>query len=312
MVKQLPGIVEPDDGDGHRTGRRGVVRYLHDEASPSAPRMLLGRALRDWREERGLKQQEVARRLGFSPSKLSRTESGHHEIKEQDLHRLLAIYEITAPQEQQALIDLARIAGQPTWWHPWSAVAQRYLQTVVSFEDLAVRIRSFDVLYLHGLLQTKAYAQALIERGRGTRDTHLQLVNLRSERHTRFATAKHKKMICVIHEGVLRHPVGTREVMAEQIDHLITLSQDDNRFQIRLAEFDCTDMPIELGATTIFDFKGRVPKIAYAESLDGGLFIQDETMVDNREKAFDKLLVRSLEPEATRLKLQQLATDHYR
>ncbi|MYS40162.1 helix-turn-helix domain-containing protein [Streptomyces sp. SID5998] len=311
MVKQLAGIAEPDDGDGHKTGRRGVVRYLQDEAAPSAPRMLLGHALRDRREARGLMQQEVARRLGFSSSKLSRTESGHHAIKEEDLSRLLDLYEIASPQEQQALLDLAWVASQPTWWHPWSAVAQQYLQTVVSFEDLAVRIRSFDVLYLHGLLQTKAYAQALIERGRGTRTTHQQLVALRRERHTRFTAAKNKKMVCVIHEGVLRHPVGTPQIMAEQIDHLITLSRTDDRFLIRLAEFDRFNLPIELGATTIFDFADRVPKIAYAESLDGGLFIQDERLLDDREKAFDVLRANSLEPEATRLKLQQIAAEHY-
>ncbi|QFR98125.1 helix-turn-helix domain-containing protein [Streptomyces tsukubensis] len=281
------------------------MRYLQDEAAPSAPRMLLGNALRHRRDAIPLTQEEVARQLGCSPSKVSRRESGHHHLKERDLPQLFAVYRIEDPEDQRVLHGLVEVANQATWWQPWATVAQQYLQAVVSFEDMAQRIRSYDCHYLHGLLQTPAYARALIERGRGSRDTHDALVELRKERQARFTAAADKLLICVVHEGALRNPVGSKEIMYEQLDHLIELSRD-RRHQIRMAEWGRFDMPVELGTTTIFDFEGLAPKIAYAEAIDGGLIVQDEDLVDRREKAFDALRVRSLAPDATRHRLQHL------
>ncbi|WP_079187995.1 helix-turn-helix domain-containing protein [Streptomyces acidiscabies] len=142
MVQQVAGADEPGDGGGQKSSRR--VRYLQDEAAPSAPRMVLGDALCKQREALGLQQQEVAFRLGLSRSKVSRIESGHVRSKERDLNSLFALYEIHDPREQTMLRSLAQDASKPVWWQRWSSVAPRYLQAVVSFEDMAQRIRSYE------------------------------------------------------------------------------------------------------------------------------------------------------------------------
>ncbi|WP_244950248.1 helix-turn-helix domain-containing protein [Streptomyces griseofuscus] len=309
MIRRIAGAPGPvgSRSGGDRPGRRGTVRYLKDEAVPSAPRMLLGHALRSRRHHLGLKQEEVARRMGCSSSKLSRIESGMHHFKEKDLLRLFVVYEISGEKEQAVLLELAEIANQPTWWQEWSTVAQPYLQAVISFEDMATRIKAYSSDLLHGLAQTPAYAEALIRRGRGERDTHDALLGLRKERRARFEAAPGKKLIIVVHAAALLNRVGSPEIMADQMEHLAGLSERRNH-QLRLVDpAHHYDLPVELGTTTIFDFEGRVPKVAYAENLDGCLFIQDEDLVDHREVVFDELRFKGLGPDAARRKLNDLA-----
>ncbi|MYQ45090.1 helix-turn-helix domain-containing protein [Streptomyces sp. SID4985] len=287
------------------------MRYLQNEAAPFAARMVLGNALRRHREAVGLSAGEAARRLGGSASKVSRIESGNNSPKPQDLLKFFALYKITDPEEQTQLCDLATAAHEPAWWQPWSAVTPKYLQAVVSFEDMATRIRSYEPIYLHGLLQTPEYARALIERGRGSKSGHDELVRFRAERQERFASTPDTKLLCVVDEATLARPVGSAEIMRGQLNHLIALTNDP-RFQLHLAQLHDYKVHVELGPTTIFDFAGRLPTIAFAEGYDGGLVIEDEQMVDRRVKAFDALAARSLAPHAMRRRLlDMLATNRY-
>ncbi|MBV2357545.1 helix-turn-helix transcriptional regulator [Streptomyces sp. J2-1] len=275
--------------------------------------MVLGNALRRRRAARGLKQEEVARHLGASPSKVSRIENGQHQFKEDDLGRFFTVYGIEDPYEQGQLRALAEGANQPTWWQPWSGVAQKSLQAAVSFEDMAQRIRSYEPLHLYGLLQTPDYARALIGRGEDDARRLDALVELREERRARFADAGgDKRLMCVIDEATLLRPVGSPEIMRGQLDHLAELAQNP-RYQFRLAELGRYDQPVELGSTTLYDFSGRVlPTIVYAEGFEGGLVIQDEESVDRRKKAFDALLVSALGPRQTARRIRDLARAHYR
>ncbi|WP_249954411.1 helix-turn-helix transcriptional regulator [Streptomyces sp. 35G-GA-8] len=308
MGQQLSGAEEPDDSVGQKSSPR--VRFLKNEAAPSAPRMVLGKELRRRREAVGLQQQEVSRRLNWSLSKTSRIECGQVKVKEQDLPALFSLYGMNDPGEQQPLRELAQIANRPMWWKPWSGIASQYLQAVLSFEDMAQCIKSYEPLYLHGLLQTPEYARALIERGRGTRSHHASLALLRKERQAKFSESPGKELICVIDEATLRRPVGNVEIMRGQVEHLIDLGEG-GRFHLRLAELSRANLPVELGATTIFEFaETLLPTIAYSESFDGGLVIQDEESVDRRVRAFDLLRARSLTPGKTTQKLRDLLSSN--
>ncbi|WP_244317542.1 helix-turn-helix domain-containing protein [Streptomyces bauhiniae] len=305
MSKQLPVPAPADDGSGHKAGRRGVVRYLQNETAPGAARKVLGNALRLSRECAGLSLGEAAGRLGVSSSKVSRIESGMHSPKERELPEFFRTYGITTAEEQANLRELAAAAHRPTWWQPWSAVTPKYLQAVVSFEDMASRVRSFEPTYLHGLLQTPEYARALIERGRGPASTHDELVRFRTKRQEQF-TASDKKLLCVVDEATLGRAVGSAAIMRGQLQHLIDLTHSP-RIQLRLAPLYDFDVHVELGPTTIFDFAGRLlPTIVFTEGYDGGLVIEDEAMVDRRVKAFDALAARSLDSHAMRRRLQHL------
>ncbi|MFJ4685224.1 helix-turn-helix domain-containing protein [Streptomyces sp. NPDC091377] len=306
MVKQVPDTTEPEEGNGPKAGRRGAVRYLQNETAPSASRMVLGNALRHRRNLAGLKLEEVAKRLGVSSSKVSRIESGSIPAKEQDLLRLFAVYRIEHRGDQEELLELSQVAKEAAWWQPWSAITPKYLQAVVSFEDMAQRIRSYESQYLYGLLQTPEYARALIERGRGPVSAHDDLVDFRAKRQQRFAAAPGKTLIAVVDEAALRRPIGSVDIMRGQVQHLIELTRNP-RYQLRLAELGRFGVPVELGSTTVFDFESRLlPTIACMEGFDGSLAIDDDQMVDRRAKMFDALRARALGPHAMRRKLQDM------
>ncbi|MFB7778983.1 helix-turn-helix domain-containing protein [Streptomyces bauhiniae] len=307
MSKQLPVPAEPEEASGQRGGRRGAVRYLQNEAAPCAERMMLGYELRLRREATGLSANEAARHLGGSPSKVSRIESGTISPKEGDLLKFFLMYGITQPEEQKRLWELLTAASGTPWWQPWAAVAPKYLQAVVSFESMAIGVRSYDPIYLHGLLQTPEYARALIKRGRGSVATRAALAEFRAERQERFAAAPDKKLLCIVDEATLARPVGSAAIMHAQLRHLIELSHDP-RIRLRLAPLYDYKVHVELGSATIFDFAGRLPTISFTEGYDGGLVIEDEQMVDRRVKAFDALATNSLGPHAMRRRLQAMLT----
>ncbi|MFB7778168.1 helix-turn-helix domain-containing protein [Streptomyces bauhiniae] len=307
MAEQLPSAAEPEHGSGQKTGRKGAVRYLQDEPAPRAARMVLGSALRRCREAVGLSVGEAAARLGGSASKVSRIESGLFSPKQQDLPKLFALYEITDTTEQSQLRELASDAQQSPWWQPWSTVTPKYLQAVVSFEDMATRIRSYEPIYLHGLLQTPEYSRALMERGRGSAIIHDEMVQFRTMRRQRFDAASDTNLVCIVDESSLMRPVGSADIMRKQLEHLVALTFHP-RIQLRLAPLYDYETSVALGPTTIFDFGRRLATIAYSEGYDGGLFIEDEQGVDSRTKAFDLLAARSLGPHAMRRRLQHMVT----
>lgn len=310
MFNELPAAMEPDDGSGQKAGRRGAVRYLQDEAAPRAARMVLGNALRFCRETAGLSAGRAASQLGGSASKVSRIESGTTCPKERDLLRFFEMYSIT-DTEQGHLLELAAAAHQLAWWHEWSAVTPKYLQAVVSFEDMATRVMSYEPTYLHGLLQTSEYARALIGRGRSAESTHDVLARFRAQRQERFAEAPDKKLICIVDESALLRPIGSAAIMRRQLEHLMKLMSHP-RIKLLLAPLNDYGVHVEIGPTTIFDFAGRLlPTIVYTEGYEGGLVIEDEEMVDRRKKAFDALATRSLDSHAMRRRLQHLA-DRYK
>lgn len=309
MVQRASDAEEPGEG-GQKP--RGRVTFLRDELALSAPCMVLGGHLRKKREGRAdLRQQVVAKELGWSKSKVSRIESGLNAIKLDDLERLFSLYGVDE-EDREPLRELALIGKRPVWWKPWSGITTAYLQAVLSFEDAAQRIRSYEPQYLYGLLQTPEYAEALIGRG-PDESNHASLVKLRQERQAKFAAAQGKELICVIDEASILRPVGNAQIMRRQVQHLIELNKDP-RLQLRLAELNRPNLPLEVGPTTIFDFaEALLPTIAYSENFDGGLVIQDEATVDRRVRKFDELRAMSLNPRKTTQKLQHLLqSKHYR
>ncbi len=310
MVQQLAGAGDPCNNESPQSGRG--VRYLRDEPAPSGKRMMLGYALRKLRNGLNLKQGEVARFLGRSSSKVSRMESGYFNVPARDLPALFQRYNVSDPVEQERLRGLAAEAKEAAWWQPWSWAAPQYLQAAVSFEDMAERIRSYEPMQLHGLLQTTAYARAVINRGSGTVEERDARTELRQERTARFAAAPADKHgIFIIDEATLLRPFGSAQVMRGQLEHLLELSANP-RYQFRLAELGRYNLPVELGPTTIFDFAGRLPTLVYAEGFDGGLIIEDDEAVDQRVKAFDALLHASLAPHQARRRISDLLLRHYR
>ncbi|MFE7124933.1 helix-turn-helix domain-containing protein [Streptomyces sp. NPDC057617] len=274
-----------------------------------AQRMVLGSHLRELREGLGISVVDAGRHIGASGSKISRLETGQHVYKARDISSLLDFYGVSDAAERHNLMELLEHANQRPWWQDWSDVATKQLQTFVSFEEMAQRIRTYEPAQLPGLLQTEEYARAVILSGREatSRREVERLVDLRQHRRLRFEGAPPKRLISVIDEVTLIRPFGDSGIMRRQLDHLIALTEQHSRYVMRIAELRKPNLPVVLGSTTIFDFEDMLlPSIVYTEQFDGAFILQEEEQVDRRVKGFDRLQKASLSHKGSAQRLRDL------
>ena len=132
---------------------------------PTVLRILLGAQLRRLREAKGITREDAGYLIRSSDSKISRMELGRVGFKERDVADLLTLYGITDDHERQALLGLARQANTPGWWHRYSDLLPSWFQAYIGLEEAATLIRTFEVQFVPGLLQTEDYARAVITQG---------------------------------------------------------------------------------------------------------------------------------------------------
>jgi transcriptional regulator with XRE-family HTH domain len=289
------------------------VRHLGEEATPIAQRLVLGKSLRASREAMGISLKTAAQSISVSVPTMSRMETGQRRCKDGDLEHLMDLYLITNDRQRQSLRELDASANRRPWWQDWTDVAGKHLQTLVSFEEMAQRIRTYEPQFLPGLLQIEDYARAVIRLGlpEAPDEEVERRVALRLQRGKRFADSAPQKLICVIDETTLLRPYGSAEIMWRQVEHLLSLTENP-RYIMRIAELGKLDVPAGFGPTTIFDFEERrLTDIVYSEYFEGAFILQEEQQVDMRKKAFDRLLGASLSHARSAQRLRDLLRKHY-
>ncbi|MEU8235685.1 helix-turn-helix transcriptional regulator [Actinoplanes sp. NPDC048967] len=264
-----------------------------------AARRELGAELRRLRGER--RGAEVAARLGWSESKLSRIETARTGISEADLDRLIRLYAGT-PGEQSHLRDLARRGRARVWWAPYrSSVAEPY-DEYVAFEAEAVVICEWEAQVVPGLLQTDEYAHAVIEVGAGLDDpeTVQQRTALRMARQSVLTRDPPPRLCVVLDESALHREVGGRDVLRRQVQRLYDASQRPG-VELHVLPFAAGAHAALGEAFVIFEFgdSGRAP-VVHSEDLVGGQLRTKHSHVRVYREAFADLRRRALTVDETR------------
>src|ERR1700749_4193 len=133
---------------------------VHTPGSPIVRRRELGALLKALRTERGWTAEQVGERLRFSPSKMSRLETGHRGASVRDINDLCDLYQVNDKQRRR-LLELAREGKQRAWWQP---LGLRY-SDYVGLEAEAASISDFGLGLIPGLLQTADYARTVVYAG---------------------------------------------------------------------------------------------------------------------------------------------------
>src|ERR1017187_5580393 len=188
-------------------------------AGPTVLRILLGTQLRRLREARGITAQQAARAIRGSESKISRMELGRNAVREVDIADLLTLYGISDSAEREQLLSLASQANQPGWWHRYQDVLPSWFQAYIGLEESAESIRSYDMQFIPGLLQTEDYAAAVIALGEFSIEETERHVYLRKERQRRFSSGGPPPSP-LPSEGALRRPIGDAALMRAQLEYL--------------------------------------------------------------------------------------------
>ncbi|MFE9460465.1 helix-turn-helix domain-containing protein [Streptomyces californicus] len=254
-------------------------------------RILLGSQLRRLRESRGVTREAAGYSIRASESKISRMELGRVSFKARDVEDLLTLYGVTDEAERDSLLGLAREANVAGWWHSYGDVLPGWFQTYVGLEGAAFLIRIFEVQFVHGLLQTEAYAHAVVSRGmRGASPAEIdRRVALRLERQKTLVSERAPTFHAVLDEAALRRPYGEREVMRGQLRHLIDMSERPN-ITLQVIPFSHGGHAGESGSFTMLRFpESDLSDIVYLEQLTSALYLDKPEEVAQYEKAMATL-----------------------
>ncbi|WP_328537456.1 helix-turn-helix domain-containing protein [Streptomyces sp. NBC_00344] len=254
-------------------------------------RILLGSQLRRLRESRGITREAAGYSIRASESKISRMELGRVSFKARDVEDLLTLYGVADDAERESLLGLAREANLAGWWHSYGDVLPGWFQTYVGLEGAASLIRVYEVQFVHGLLQTEAYAHAVVTRGnpKASPAEIDRRVALRLERQKVLVSENAPQLHAVLDEAALRRPYGDRSVMRGQLQHLIEVSEQPN-VTLQVMPFDFGGHAGESGAFTLLRFpESDLSDLVYLEQLTSALYLDKAEEVAQYETVMREL-----------------------
>src|SRR5260370_20129673 len=130
-------------------------------SGPTVPRIALGTRLRRLREASNLTAAQAAEAIRATHSKISRLERARTAARLRDVADLLTLYGVTDGAEREKLMALTRAAGTSGWWQQYSDILPRWLELYIGLEKAASVIRTCEVQFVHGLMQTKDYVTVM-------------------------------------------------------------------------------------------------------------------------------------------------------
>ena len=280
-------------------------------SGPSLRAQLLGQELQVARKSARVRMQDAAEFLQVDTAKISRMESATYPPKRAEVLALLDFYVVSDVRKRRLMVQLTDDIWRKGWWDGYRRDVDREFVDYPWLEARADRIMSYEVLALSGLMQTRAYATAVIQRaeGVGADDVQLQrLVELRMTRQRILDEETPRIVEAVIDESALRRLVGGTSVMRDQLEHLVALTGRPN-VVIRV-------MPMAedwhfgyAGPFTLFGMAEPYPDVAYAENLAGGAFVEEAADVDRFRRAYDQLQASAYTPERSREIISDIAKD---
>jgi transcriptional regulator with XRE-family HTH domain len=270
-----------------------------DQGSPTVRGRRLAAELRRLRERTGLTGEEVAERLGWSGSKISRIELHRIGIKQSDLYRLLDLYGVDEPHRSE-LQALARESVQKTRLERVAASFSPRYATYLKTEAEAQSVWNWEPQVVPGLLQTPSYARAVMRVGQamfpappGEADRRIEARFLRQQLLTRDPPLE---LSVVIDESVLHRRFGDTSVMRGQLERLVEASELPN-VDVRVLRLDC-ETPLTTGAFSYMKFPQvhEVPMhdIVSVEHLEGSYYLEEEEQTYSYLVAFEYAQKRAL------------------
>jgi len=257
--------------------------------TPVVQQRRLRTELRRAREEAGRTQKDVARDLGWSPSKVIRIETGAATVSTSDTMALLHYYNITEPERVEELLSVTR-AKESSWWEEYRDIYGQQFLNFLAYEDSATKIRQFQGVKFPGLLQTEDYARVLL--GNYMNDQHAidRGTKVRMRRQHLLERANSPEMSFILDEAVIHRWVGGYDVTRKQLQRLKVLSEKPN-ISIRIVPYTAGVHPGMNGSFAIYEFSSADEDyVVNAEEPNSDVLIRDNPeSTSNYVEAFSEL-----------------------
>lgn len=268
----------------------------------------LGDELRRLRQDAGYNASGLARELGWSPSRISRLESGKRGVSEVDVAAFLACCRVVGARRDR-LLDLARAAYERSWLQSHGAELPCEPRTVVLHEATASAIRGYEPLTIPGLLQTEDYARALLRWGGLIPEDVVEArVSARMDRQGLLRRREPPAVTFFLHEYALHALAGDPRVMNEQLLHL-ALVCGRAHCSIRMVPASSGPRGGPGGPFRLLEYAAHGP-VAYVAHQTTSLFLEDREHIDAYRGILDRLAEIALGGDETRDLLVRLANDY--
>ncbi|MER6783714.1 helix-turn-helix domain-containing protein [Streptomyces sp. NPDC000658] len=285
---------------------------MASNVNPTVRRRRLGQELRRLRELKGMTAEEVAERLLVSQSKISRLENGRRSISQRDVRDLCGVYEVEDQRMVDSLMEMAKDSRQQGWWHAFGDVPY---SVYIGLETDAASLRVYDPQVVPGLLQTRQYAEALIS-GALPETAHTEIekrVQVRMRRQERVSSGENPlRLWSVMDESALRRVVGSRELMRDQLEHLVEQSQLPH-VTVQVIPFDMGAHPGLNGQYAILEFPDTADSsVVYIEGVTSDLYLEKPNDVQKYSVMYEHLRAQALNVEQSRQFIADIAKGYVR
>ncbi|WP_275936253.1 helix-turn-helix domain-containing protein [Sinosporangium album] len=263
-------------------------------------RRRLASELRRLRDRAQLTIEQVAERLGWSATKVSRIETSRVGVVPKDVGLMLDLYAVGETKREE-LLDLARDAQKKGWWHAFGDIPTEYA-AYIGLEAEAASMRSFAPQVVPGLLQTEHYARAIIRSGLviSPQGEVERRVEVRMARQALLSQDDPLRLWAILDEAAIRREIGGCEVMKPQLDHLLEMADRPN-VTVQVLPFSAGAHPATNGAFEILEFPEPAdPDVVFVENLTGSLYIERETDIYQYSMIFDHLRAKAMDPDESR------------
>ncbi len=269
--------------------------------APSLRRRRFAAELRKLRDQSGLGVTDVAKRLEWQASRLSRLENRQSSITGPDLRKLLDVYEVGDQEHRAYLAELARRLNERGWWTKYAGLIGTDYADLISLESEARAIRTYEQELVPGLLQVPEYAQAVIRSSRPTEtsDQIKRRVEVRMERQEILnrADPPPPRFSVVLSEAALRRPVGGYDVMLRQLEHLM-FPRDRANVSVQVLSFDAGVHPAMVGTFTMMNFPDPDDLgLVNVENATGALFLEETAELRAYDDIWSALQASALSPD---------------
>ncbi|MFF4447800.1 helix-turn-helix transcriptional regulator [Streptomyces sp. NPDC001502] len=267
------------------------IRELDPSASPLD---YYGYELRRLREQAGLKQAQLGEIIFCTGSLIGQIETTKR-IPTRDFSERVDAALGTGGLFSR-LVGLVLRSQLPTWFQPYAEMEAR-----------ASYISSFQAQLVDGLLQTPAYARAVL--GARTEGDLDGKVAARIDRQRPLDREDPPLIWVVMSEAVLHQEIGGREVMRNQLAHLLALQRRE-WVKVQILPFEVGAHAGVMGSFCLLRFEGD-PDIVYTEDFVQGHMTANPQALREGSLRYDHLQASALSLEGSAARIARVMEERY-
>ncbi|OAR25971.1 DNA-binding protein [Streptomyces sp. ERV7] len=277
--------------------------------SPTARRRRLAIELKKLREGSQLTCNQVGEALSWSGSKVNRLETGSGRVQPSDIDALCRYYG-TSDELRELLMALAKDSKLRGWWQAHGTGVPRWFAGYVGFEQAASSLRQYQCEFIPGLMQSPEYTAELhLASNQMSAADFERAVKVRTERQSLLTKASAPDAWFIVHESVLRHVIGDRKLMRDQLERMLVVSELGN-VTLQVLPFTAGTYPAT-GAFTILGFPEQEdPDLVYRDGLTDATYLETPHDVGQYTKAFDNLRALASSPSQSTALIRRVMEEH--